>query len=124
MRIGRLDVCLRVADVRASCRFYESLGFERVEGSPADGWVVLFNEASRIGLFAPAFMGHNSFSLNFRGGDIRLIAGAATEAGYRFEHGPRFLGDTGGSASIRDPDGYLVFFDTSQEEADTYESGD
>ena len=112
MKIGRLDVCLRVGDVAASVRFYGAFGFQIVEGSVEDQWTVMSHEGSRIGLFAYQFMGADMVSLNFRNGNLKEVSKAAKIWGYPFENGPKFVGETGGSASIRDPDGHLLFFDS------------
>jgi catechol 2,3-dioxygenase-like lactoylglutathione lyase family enzyme len=113
-RFGRLHVCLNVADIAASHAFYATLGFSREEGDLAEKWLVMEREGIRIGLF----QGHwdDPFSLNFRGGDVPAIARALESAGLTMER-VAATSDAGcGSATIRDPDGHLIFFDTAPNE--------
>jgi catechol 2,3-dioxygenase-like lactoylglutathione lyase family enzyme len=108
--IGWLDICLRVSDVRTSRAFYESLGFRKVEGSDDEGWAVVVSGESRIGLYEAKHMGADAYSLNFRGGDVEGVAAHLEAAG----HEPvsrNIPGDGSGSATFRDPDGHVLFFD-------------
>jgi len=105
---------LRVGQVPVSVEFYRRLGFELVEGDPAEGWAVMSDGTARLGFYEERFMPNDKLSLNFRGGDMRKLAAQLTAAGVTFEHGPRFAGGGGGSASLRDPDGHLVFLDSTQ----------
>ena len=116
MNLGWLDVCLRVADVATSRKFYEGLGFKRVEGDDDEGWAVVVNGESRLGLFSATFMGEDAFSLNFRGGDVIANGAALAAAGYTFESEPAPGKFGGGSAKLRDPDGNLIFLDTAPNE--------
>jgi catechol 2,3-dioxygenase-like lactoylglutathione lyase family enzyme len=111
LELGWLDVCLRCADLAASLDFYMKLGFEKVEGDVAEGWVVVVNQSGRIGLFCDNFMGEEPFSLNFRGGNIREIAKSLVDRAIEPDAEPKFVGESGGSIRLRDPDGNLVFID-------------
>lgn len=51
MELGAFSVSLAVKDLQASQRFYESLGFTRFMGDPAQGWLIVRNGAHVIGLF-------------------------------------------------------------------------
>ena len=113
MELGWLDVCLRVKDVSASRRFYEGLGFRRVEGDDAEGWAVVVNGDARIGLFSPRYMTDSAFSLNFRGGDVSAIAAELRKRGYQFSSGPSIGAEGGASATLKDPDGHVIFFDSA-----------
>jgi catechol 2,3-dioxygenase-like lactoylglutathione lyase family enzyme len=116
MDLGWLDVCLRVADVRQSRAFYEELGFRRVEGEDGEGWAVVVNGEARIGLYEARHMGDQAFNLNFRGGNVVDIAKGLAEAGHRFEK-PLSVSESGGaSVTARDPDGHILFFDSSPSE--------
>jgi len=103
MELGWCDVCLRVASASASRAFYSDLGFYRVEGSDDEGWAVVTNGTLRLGLFEPTFMS-GPISLNFRGGDVLAVA-------ERFGLTAKVGASGGASASMRDPDGYAIFFD-------------
>lgn len=102
---------MRVKSAAVSRAFYADLGFWRVEGSDDEGWSVLSNGDTRIGLFEPQYMSEDAFSLNFRGGDVMRIAQELASKGHRFSKEAK-VGKTGGaSASLRDPDGYAIFLD-------------
>lgn len=112
MDLGWCDVCLRVSSALASRKFYGDLGFWRVEGDDDQGWAVVTNGDVRLGLFEKAFMS-DAVTLNFRGGDVFDIAQELTGRGYRFESEPKAGSDGGGTAMLRDPDGYAITFDTA-----------
>ena len=63
MELGAFSVSLAVKDIGASRQFYETLGFEAVMGEPAQGWLVLKNGTSVIGLFQGMFE-RNSLTFN------------------------------------------------------------
>ena len=116
MKLGRLDTCLRVEDVEASIAFYSRLGFLHVEGDPAQGWAVILNGAARIGLFSAEFMGEDVVSLNFRGGNIPVLAALLMDNGLPLSQPAKFVGRHGGTLALRDPDGHLLFLDSSDSE--------
>jgi catechol 2,3-dioxygenase-like lactoylglutathione lyase family enzyme len=113
MELGKLDVCLRVADARRSLEFYSGLGFKQVEGDTEEGWVVVANGFARIGLFESKFMGDTPFYLNFRGGHVTNLTRELTASGNSFEGEPKLRDNGCGSARLRDPDGHLIFLDTA-----------
>jgi catechol 2,3-dioxygenase-like lactoylglutathione lyase family enzyme len=113
MNIGWCDVCLRVKSARESREFYEKLGFRRVEGDDEQGWAVVTNGEQRLGLYEAPHMGDNAMSLNFRGADVPLVCSLLAEKGMAFEKDPAQGKGGGWSASLRDPDGFLIFFDTA-----------
>lgn len=55
MQLGAFSVSLAVKDLDASCAFYEDLGFEAAGGDPAQGWLVLRQGTTTIGLFQGMF---------------------------------------------------------------------
>lgn len=55
MELGAFSVSLAVADLPASREFYEALGFTPFAGDPAQGWLILRNGATVIGLFQGMF---------------------------------------------------------------------
>jgi predicted enzyme related to lactoylglutathione lyase len=113
MNLGWLDVCLRVESVIRSREFYEGLGFQRAEGDDAEGWAVIVNGESRIGLFEPQFMGDQRMMLNFRGSDVLANAAALEAKGYEFVEPAQAGKEGGGSAKLIDPDGNHIFLDTA-----------
>jgi catechol 2,3-dioxygenase-like lactoylglutathione lyase family enzyme len=122
MELGWCDVCLRVGSAKASRDFYTGLGFWRVEGSDDAGWAVVTNGEVRLGLYESKHMGEDPMSLNFRGGNIAGIAANLQAKGYRFEKAPSNGSNGAGSASLRDPDGHAIFFDTAPGEVKLTES--
>jgi catechol 2,3-dioxygenase-like lactoylglutathione lyase family enzyme len=55
MRLGNFSISLSVKDLGASRAFYEKLGFTMVGGDPAQNWIILKNEETKIGLFQGMF---------------------------------------------------------------------
>ena len=51
MKLGSFSVSLNVKDIKASQVFYEKLGFEPFAGDPNQGWLILRNGETVIGLF-------------------------------------------------------------------------
>lgn len=111
--LGRLDVCLSVADFRRSAAFYEKLGFREVEGDRRKGWAVFERGGARVGLYH-GFIKTNM--LNFRGGDVPAVVRAMEAAGLH-PYEVKFVGREGaGSARVKDPDHNVILFDTALEE--------
>ena len=112
MDLGWCDVCLRVKSARDSREFYADLGFWRVEGCDEEGWSVITNGDLRLGLFESSFMS-DAVTLNFRGGDVEAIARELIARGHSLEGAPREGPNGGGTAVLRDPNGYMISFDTA-----------
>lgn len=55
MKLGAFSVSLAVKDIAASRAFYENLGFEQVMGDAAQGWLIIRNGDTTIGLFQGMF---------------------------------------------------------------------
>lgn len=53
--LGAFSVSLAVKDIAASRAFYENLGFEQVMGDQAQGWLIIRNGDTTIGLFQGMF---------------------------------------------------------------------
>lgn len=53
--LGAFSVSLAVKDLQASRAFYEKLGFQATGGDPAQGWLILRNRTTTIGLFHGMF---------------------------------------------------------------------
>ena len=107
VKLGRPEISLAVADIKASLAFYEALGFKRVEGAEEEKWAVVAQPDLRIGLYE----GHvDANSLIFFGGDINAIAGKLHEAGFELKQGPETEEDGSLGAKVADPDGNLIYF--------------
>ncbi|MBV2129299.1 VOC family protein [Arsukibacterium indicum] len=55
MELGAFSVSLAVKDIAASKAFYEKLGFSTMGGDQAQGWLILKNGSTVIGLFQGMF---------------------------------------------------------------------
>jgi len=65
MKLGAFSISLNVQDIQASQAFYGKLGFEAVGGDPAQGWLILRNDACTISLFK-AMIEKNTLTFNPR----------------------------------------------------------
>ena len=55
MKLGAFSVSLAVKDLQKSLDFYQTLGFVQFAGEAEQGWVIVKNEATTIGLFQGMF---------------------------------------------------------------------
>lgn len=55
MKLGAFSTSLAVKDIQASFEFYQSLGFTKFHGDIEQGWLILANGTTRIGLFQGMF---------------------------------------------------------------------
>jgi catechol 2,3-dioxygenase-like lactoylglutathione lyase family enzyme len=120
MELGSFSVSLSVKDLAASRAFYEAFGFRPFHGDAAQGWLILRNGNSVIGLFHGMFEGN---LLTFNPGwdqdaqpvdtytDIREIQRSVRAAGIAFES--EADESTTGPASffVVDPDGNRILVD-------------
>nr|WP_238941528.1 VOC family protein [Jannaschia sp. Os4] len=112
---------LNVRDLAASRAFYEALGFEVAGDHAEEGWMILRDGATTLGLFG-GFIEANCLTFNpgwtqdaapVAGGfeDVRAIQARMRAAGYE----PQAACDPDGagpaSFTIRDPDGNVVLVD-------------
>ena len=51
MQLGAFSVSLAVKDLTVSKAFYQALGFETFAGDPDQGWLILKNGDTLVGLF-------------------------------------------------------------------------
>lgn len=63
MELGAFSVSLAVKDIEASRAFYEKLGFSTMGGDQSQGWLILKNGSTVIGLFQGMF-DHNILTFN------------------------------------------------------------
>lgn len=120
MKLGAFSISLGVKDIAASRSFYEKLGFGPVLGDATEGWLILRNAETTIGLFQGMFEGN---LLTFNPGwdnqaealgefeDIREIQ--ASLKGVGVELMSETDGSTAGPASLMlaDPDGNTILID-------------
>ncbi len=120
MDLGAFSISLAVKDIAASRAFYAHLGFAEVGGDAAQGWLILRNGTTSIGLFQGMFEGN---LITFNPGwdaaaepledfeDVRTIQARLKAAGLALtqEADP----DSNGPAHIAltDPDGNAILID-------------
>lgn len=110
MDLGWCDLCLNVHDIDRSQAFYESLGFRIVEGTAESGYLLMTNDRLRIALCE----GHiNSNMINFRGGNVEMIVDQLQSKGIEIESGPTIEDDGSVGATVKDPDGNVIYFNTA-----------
>lgn len=122
MDLGNFSVSLAVSDIAASRAFYEKLGFEVMAGVAEQGWLILENGSTKIGLFQGMFErniltfnpGWDSDGNNLEGDftDVRALEAALQAQG--IETVQSTTGDSPeGPASfvVVDPDGNPVLVD-------------
>ena len=120
MSLGAFSISLNVKDIAASKDFYEKLGFTKFGGDQDQGWLILKNGDTIIGLFQGMLEAN---TLTFNPGwdqnaqnldefeDVREIQKRLKGEGLEFSveadettEGPAFF-------IVKDPDGNPVFFD-------------
>lgn len=120
MELGAFSVSLAVKDLQASRAFYEKLGFSAMGGDASQGWLILKNGSTVIGLFQSMF---DRNILTFNPGwdqsaqplasftDVREIQASLEAEGVEIT--TRADPDTTGPAHIilSDPDGNVVMLD-------------
>ncbi len=120
MQLGTFSVSLAVKNLSSSLDFYQKLGFEKVHGEADQGWLILANGVTKIGLFQGMFEA-NILTFNPGGGpngtttddclDIREIQKTLKERGLTFVSEVN-EGTTGpASFTLTDPDGNTILFD-------------
>jgi lactoylglutathione lyase len=119
MNLGNFSVSLAVKDIHASRAFYEKLGFVLILGEVTQGWAIMKNGSTNIGLFQGMF-DRNALTFNpgwdqdgkpdGRADDIRIIQKRLKAAG--IDVGTEIDGTAGpASFSVTDPDGNPILFD-------------
>lgn len=119
MHLGNFSVSLAVKDIQASKTFYEKIGFAQAFGEAEQGWVIMKNGSTKVGLFQGMFERN---LLTFNPGwdedgqpvgefdDIRTIQQRLKDSG--IEVGADIEGSTGpANFFVTDPDGNPILFD-------------
>ncbi len=110
---GRFEYCLSVKNLAASALFYEQLGFRRTGGNADEGWLILEHPSLVIGLFEGMFEGT---LMNFRGADVFAIARELNSRDIPMTTDAHVESDGSVGAVIKDPDGNVLYFNTSEGE--------
>ena len=119
MHLGNFSVSLAVKDIQASKAFYEKLGFAQIHGDTGQGWAILKNGSTKIGLFQGMF-DRNMLTFNpgwdddgqpdGKSEDVRIIQQRLRDSG--LDAGAAVEGSEGpGSFMLTDPDGNPILFD-------------
>lgn len=119
MDLGNFSISLSVKDIKISKEFYQKLGFTVLDGNEEQGWLILQNGETNIGLFQGMF---EENLLTFNPGwdskgkntehftDIREIEKQLKNDGVKLDeetkekNGPAHI-------SITDPDGNHILID-------------
>lgn len=120
MKLGAFSVSLTVKDIHKSKEFYENLGFEDLGGDITQGWLILKNGSTVIGLFQGMF---EKNMLTFNPGwdqnaenlesftDIRALQEQLKAKGVKLLTEADEASEGPASFTIEDPDGNPILVD-------------
>jgi lactoylglutathione lyase len=120
MELGNFSVSLAVKDLAASRAFYETLGFSAMGGEAEQGWLILKNGTTIIGLFQGMFERNMlTFNPGWDGDaqtlgsftDVRELQRRIKAAGVAIEAEADETTTGPASFIVNDPDGNPVLFD-------------
>ena len=117
MDLGENYPCLNVEDLPKSIEFYEKLGFKMILDKTDEDWAWLQHNNMVVCLYCGQ-IGKNL--INFRGGDVKAIYEEAIERGLEFTGEAEEHSEGGWSATLVDPDGNCIFFNTFPDEREKY----
>lgn len=120
MKLGCFSVSLAVKDIEVSAEFYQQLGFEVFHGDKAQGWLIMKNGDTNIGLFQNMF--ENNI-LTFNPGwdqsaqetdeytDVREIQAKLKQHGVELQSATDEKGSGPAHIVFTDPDGNQIMID-------------
>ena len=120
MELGAFSVSLAVKDIAKSKAFYELLGFTQFHGDQAQGWLIMANGSTKIGLFQGMFEDN---IMTFNPGwdqnaqpvegftDVRTIQAKLKNAGVALMTEADSATTGPASAMLQDPDGNTILLD-------------
>lgn len=120
MELGNFSVSLAVKDLAASRAFYESLGFTAMGGEADQGWLILKNGTTVIGIFQGMFERNIlTFNPGWDGDaqplesftDVRELQRQLRAAGMTFEQEADETTTGPASVIVVDPDGNPILLD-------------
>jgi catechol 2,3-dioxygenase-like lactoylglutathione lyase family enzyme len=120
MKLGAFSISLAVKDLTASRAFYAHIGFEEAGGDPDNGWLILRNGTTTIGLFQGMFEGNLlTFNPGWDGDaqpldefeDVRAIQAKLRDAGIALTQDTDPDGTGPAHISLTDPDGNAILID-------------
>lgn len=120
MKLGAFSVSLNVKDIAKSKDFYEKLGFKAFMDQSDQGWCMLRNGETVIGLFG-GFLEQNTLTFNpgwdqmaentDNFDDVRQIQSRLKDAGIALKDEVDPDGTGPGHISLLDPDGNAILID-------------
>lgn len=120
MKLGCFSVSLTVKDINASEAFYNKLGFTVYHGDKEQGWLIMKNGDTNIGLFQGMF---DKNILTFNPGwdqqaqdvddftDVRAVQKHLQQQGIKLEMTTDESGSGPGHIVFNDPDGNQIMID-------------
>lgn len=108
MDLGVFSLSLAVKDIKASRAFYEKLGFEVMDGSEEQNWLMMRNGETKIGLFQGMF---EQNVLAFHPTDVRSIQKHLKAQGVTFTLEADESTTGPAHATLLDPDGNPILID-------------
>ena len=108
MELGTFSLSLAVQDIAASRKFYESLGFEAYDDHQEQGWMILKNGRTLLGLFQGMF---EQNVLTFHAPDVRAVQKRLKEEGLTLLSEADPEGSGPASLMLQDPDGNPILLD-------------
>jgi catechol 2,3-dioxygenase-like lactoylglutathione lyase family enzyme len=120
MKLGAFSISLAVKDIKASKKFYETLGFKVFAGELEKNYLIMKNESSLVGLFQGMF--ENNI-LTFNPGwdqdantlknfdDVRTIQKHLKSNNITIEHEADETSTGPASFVVLDPDGNAILID-------------
>lgn len=108
MELGHFSVSLAVKDIAASRRFYEALGFTKLDGDESQRWLILKNGDAKIGIFQGMFEGN---ILTFHPSDVRTIQKELKAQGIELQLEADESTDGPAHITLLDPDGNAILID-------------
>jgi len=120
MKPGAFSISLAVKDIEASRAFYAHLGFEQAGGDAGQGWLILRNGTTTIGLFQGMFEAN---LMTFNPGwdaaaqpledfeDVRAIQARLQAAGLALTQETDPDGTGPAHIALTDPDGNAILID-------------
>ncbi|NVK23325.1 MAG: VOC family protein [Gammaproteobacteria bacterium] len=120
MELGGFSVSLNVADIHASDAFYKKLGFTVFHGDKTQGWLIMKNGKTNIGLIQGMF---DKNILTFNTGwdqdatetetftDVRELQTQLTEQGVELTTKADLNSNGPASIAMVDPDGNPILID-------------
>ena len=120
MKLGAFSTSLNVKDLEASKAFYIKLGFKEFADHSADGWCILKDGDTILGLFA-GFIKANTLTFNpgwdqnaqplpeFE--DVRAIQARLKDAGLQLTEECDPTGSGPAHIALLDPDGNAILID-------------